>query len=899
MASALYSIIIYPITFIIDFVFFLSLKIFKDPGYCILIISIVISLFCLPLYLSAEGIQKKERDIQDKLKDKIKIIKKVFKGDEQYMILSTYYRQNHYHPMYALRSSLSLAVQIPFFIAAYSYISHLDLIKGASFLFLKDLGSPDKLFFSINILPILMTLINLFSGYFYSKGLATKDKIQILVIALIFLFFLYNSPSGLVVYWTLNNIFSLLKNIYIKSNIKFKKIILFGLFSLLCISMILFIYHNNIGSIKIRHLLVLAFIFLACIPWLIIVLKKYVSKFFSKNIIQLKNDRALFVLSIISIFMIIGVLIPSALISASPQEFSYIDSYSSPFPFLLTTLFQSFGLFLLWPLFFFYLSNKNIKLLFSFFAFCFVGIFVFNYFIFPGNYGFISINMVYSNQVVHAIKEIFINLLIIFAAFILVFLIFIFNKRKYLIPVLIVIISATIVISVHNYYLIGNSYNKMKNLISANNTKTESAPASSMEDVKPIIKLSKKGKNVIVMMLDRAENSFVPYIFQEKSELLKSYTGFVYYPNTVSFGDNTRPGAPALFGGYEYNPFEMNKRSDLSINEKHNEALLLMPILFSREGYSVTVADQPFANDQQFFDTSIYSPYPEITAVKTEGTYNDLWFQEHNLSLPKISDRLNRNLLWYSIFRCSPLFLRPYLYYNGDWCSFDSLDDLLTMLDWYTVLDLLPQLTSVKPGNENNCIVLVNNTTHESAFLQAPDYVPAEKVRITGTSPYKDEPAYHVNAAALARLGEFFDFLRKENVYDNTRIILVADHGDRRNIVGKKYIDLPINLDGVHPLLMVKDFNASGDMKTDNSFMTNGDVPSLAFKDIIANPVNPFTGKPINSEAKKSPLYIAFSLSAILTNTNQPFFPLNPHKDYYVKDNIFVASNWVRVDQEK
>ena len=61
------------------------------------------------------------------------------------MLLSTYYRQNYYHPVYALRSTFGLLIQIPFFIAAYSYLSHLEILHGASFLFIQDLGKLDGL----------------------------------------------------------------------------------------------------------------------------------------------------------------------------------------------------------------------------------------------------------------------------------------------------------------------------------------------------------------------------------------------------------------------------------------------------------------------------------------------------------------------------------------------------------------------------------------------------------------------------------------------------------------------------------------------------------------------------------------------------------------------------------
>ena len=61
-----------------------------------------------------------------------------------------------------------------------------------------------------------MTAINCISGAIYTKGLPLKDKLQVYLLALLFVVLLYNSPSGLVIYWTMNNIFSLVKNIFYK-----------------------------------------------------------------------------------------------------------------------------------------------------------------------------------------------------------------------------------------------------------------------------------------------------------------------------------------------------------------------------------------------------------------------------------------------------------------------------------------------------------------------------------------------------------------------------------------------------------------------------------------------------------------------------------------------------------
>jgi membrane protein insertase Oxa1/YidC/SpoIIIJ len=63
-----------------------------------------------------------------------------------------------------------------------------------------------------------MTFVNIISSYIYAANLGKNDKVQLWMLALLFLVLLYNSPSALVFYWTLNNIFSLVKN-YISVNV--------------------------------------------------------------------------------------------------------------------------------------------------------------------------------------------------------------------------------------------------------------------------------------------------------------------------------------------------------------------------------------------------------------------------------------------------------------------------------------------------------------------------------------------------------------------------------------------------------------------------------------------------------------------------------------------------------
>ena len=220
MLQILYYTIIYPIELLLEVCFTLINRVSGNPGTAITGVSIVINFLLLPLYLRADAIQSEEKKRQEAMKRWTDHIRKVFKGDEKVMMLSTYYRKMDYHPLYSLRSSVSLLLQIPFFMAAYHFLSGLNLLNGTSFLFIPDLGAADGLLrigtLTINVLPVLMTLINCIAAVIYTRGTPLKDNIQIYVLAGLFLILLYPSPSGLVLYWTMNNVFSLVKNIVLK-----------------------------------------------------------------------------------------------------------------------------------------------------------------------------------------------------------------------------------------------------------------------------------------------------------------------------------------------------------------------------------------------------------------------------------------------------------------------------------------------------------------------------------------------------------------------------------------------------------------------------------------------------------------------------------------------------------
>jgi hypothetical protein len=486
------------------------------------------------------------------------------------------------------------------------------------------------------------------------------------------------------------------------------------------------------------------------------------------------------------------------------------------------------------------------------------------------------------------------NIAFMLAVIFLVFFLLYKNRQKLLLVSLSVILCALCGISMVNSYTIQREFSRLTAI-------REASGSVETSSITPILHLSTQGKNIVVIMLDRALSGFLPEILAEKPQLRETYAGFTYYPNTISYSGFTLMGVPPLFGGYEYTPEEINRRDKEPLVQKHNEALLLLPRIFSEKGFNTAVTDPPWANYSWISDTRIYNSYPAIKTYNTKQRYTDIWLSNNKFTgLSLKSNLLIRNFLWLSFFKISPLVLRDIIYDNGVWLSLDQQGiDFTSVIDTYSVLDYLPELTMIQNTSQDNFFFLVNELTHEPAFLQAPDYTPVLEVTDRGNTKYADIVNYPVNAAAIRMLGEWFEFLKQNHTYDNTRIIITSDHGAGINLgIFPGGDGLPFLREEYNPLLLVKDFNAGTEpLVTDGTFMTQADVPTLALSGVIQNPVNPFTGKPVSSAAKEAgPQKICISGRWSPHGHGLNIFTTMPDEWYTIHDTIFDNSNWNKAE---
>ena len=116
IGSIIYQLLIGPLELFFEVVFVVANRHVSSPAYAIILLSLAMNFLVLPLYRRADAVQAEVRDRENALAPWIKHIKKTFSGDERFMMLQAYYRQNNYKPTDSLKGSISLRLEIPFFI---------------------------------------------------------------------------------------------------------------------------------------------------------------------------------------------------------------------------------------------------------------------------------------------------------------------------------------------------------------------------------------------------------------------------------------------------------------------------------------------------------------------------------------------------------------------------------------------------------------------------------------------------------------------------------------------------------------------------------------------------------------------------------------------------------------
>jgi len=172
----------------------------------IFVLTLIVRIFMFPLGYKMTASMLKLQEVAPKLEK----IKEKYKDDPIKMQeeMMKVYREVGFNPF---SGCLPILLQIPIFFALYKVLIITVDLKVSSFLWVPSLADKDPFY----ILPLLMGLTMIIQ----QKLTPTPDQKQALVgyvMAIAFTLIFINFPAGLVLYWTLNNIFNIFQNYLIK-----------------------------------------------------------------------------------------------------------------------------------------------------------------------------------------------------------------------------------------------------------------------------------------------------------------------------------------------------------------------------------------------------------------------------------------------------------------------------------------------------------------------------------------------------------------------------------------------------------------------------------------------------------------------------------------------------------
>lgn len=177
-------------------------------GWAIILFTLLVKLILFPLSYKGMMSMQKLKDLAPKMKE----IKEKYKGDPAKMNaqMMEMYKKHGANPM---GGCLPLILQIPVFFALYRVLLNAVELQGAPWiLWIEDLSRMDPYF----VLPVLMGISMWFQQHITPSNFTDplQEKIFKFFPIIMTVFFIY-FPSGLVLYWLVNNLFTIAQQYFI------------------------------------------------------------------------------------------------------------------------------------------------------------------------------------------------------------------------------------------------------------------------------------------------------------------------------------------------------------------------------------------------------------------------------------------------------------------------------------------------------------------------------------------------------------------------------------------------------------------------------------------------------------------------------------------------------------
>ena len=274
-----------------------------------------------------------------------------------------------------------------------------------------------------------------------------------------------------------------------------------------------------------------------------------------------------------------------------------------------------------------------------------------------------------------------------------------------------------------------------------------------------------KENNIVVFLIDRLDSRWMDELLEVYPELNEKLDGYTFYQNNISHYTNTFPSVPSMLTGHLYDKEDWNTYlSNAWSNEKNALDVL------KNNGYEINLA----------IDGA--TTYQSIEQLKGHAD-NIKELESGEVSMDKMP-------VVVSMLELSILKVKPYA------VNFDSLENVfISMTSEYISSfisdkpEIVPFAISTKSDmcfynfvhnnsadarNVNKTFNFVHLNGAHDAFREGMDLAPYEY-----TESSFDKTVQQTARGELEIVFEYTDRLKELGVYDDTTIILVADHGMR------------------------------------------------------------------------------------------------------------------------
>lgn len=314
-----------------------------------------------------------------------------------------------------------------------------------------------------------------------------------------------------------------------------------------------------------------------------------------------------------------------------------------------------------------------------------------------------------------------------------------------------------------------------------------------------------KDKNIIYLILDTLQADIFQEIISENDKNAKILDGFTFYPDTVSAYNRTDLAIPSLLTETEFH----DESTIQEWTRKSFQNCSLLEILRSNS-----------------FNIEVYTEYPAFVYFKKNQVVNYLPKTIFQLNKKDLSQPLK--LADLGLFRSLPTPLKKYIYNNQLW----RIQNLIKPPD--------RNLNTIAFAKKLQQEIKTTSTTNRYKFYHLFGAHPPYSINrnleyITPKNIIdfeKDASGYKEQSRGMLHLIEIFiNKLKEENVYDNSLIVIMGDHGvgyygsekaNSLDLSSQENINITDNFvpklikERANPALLIKPFKARGGLKLDS-----------------------------------------------------------------------------------